>query len=123
MDLKGRADMEPQRRLGRTLNDRLLAAFTCVVLSAVSSCTPSLQDAQPKGESFESAIVLPSATNEMTGVQAEDEYIATNYPGWKIERQMLVQHDGRKHDVIVITGPNGETKEIYFDIANWFGKY
>jgi hypothetical protein len=36
--------------------------------------------------------------------------------------QALLNHDGRMYDRIDIVGPKGESKSLYFDITDWFGK-
>ena len=74
------------------------------------------------GLTIETAIVLEDATSELNGVSAEHAYTSKHYPGWRWKTQSLVEHEGRPHDVIELVGPNGETKTIYFDITNWFGK-
>ena len=74
------------------------------------------------GSSFDTAIVLEGATNELAGVQAESAYIAKRYPGWRQSMQALLNHNGRMYDRIDIVGPKGESKSLYFDITDWFGK-
>ena len=74
------------------------------------------------GLTIETAIVLENATSELNGVSAEHAYTRQHYPGWTWKTQSLVEHEARPHDVIELIGPNGETKTIYFDITNWFGR-
>ena len=74
------------------------------------------------GSSYDTAIVLEGATNEISGVEAENSYIAAHYPGWHQKMQALLNHDGRIYDRIDVVGPKGETKSLYFDITGWFGK-
>jgi hypothetical protein len=78
--------------------------------------------ASEQGNSFDTAIVLEGATNELAGVQAESAYIAKHYPGWHQSMQALLNHNGRMYDRIDIVGPKGESKSLYFDITDWFGK-
>jgi hypothetical protein len=78
--------------------------------------------ASEPGSGFDTAILLPGATNELAGVQAESAYIARHYPGWRQSLQALLNHNDRMYDRIDIIGPNGEVKSLYFDISDWFGK-
>lgn len=78
--------------------------------------------ASEKGLSFEDAIVLDGVANELDGIGAEHLYTNRHEPGWVWQRQALVHDGGRVYDVIDLTGPEGETKSIYFDITDWFGK-
>lgn len=78
--------------------------------------------ASEPGSSFDTAIVLEGATNELAGVQAENAYVAKHYAGWRQRMQALLNHDGRMYDRIDIVGPRGESKSLYFDITDWFGK-
>jgi hypothetical protein len=66
--------------------------------------------------------VLEDATNTFNGIAAEHAYTRKHYPGWRWKTQSLAGHGGRHYDVIEMIGPNGETKTIYFDITDWFGK-
>jgi len=78
--------------------------------------------ASEKGLSFEDAIVLDGVSNEIDGVGAEHLYTDQHEAGWTWQRQALVHSDGRVYDVIDLSGPGGETKSVYFDITDWFGK-
>jgi hypothetical protein len=88
----------------------------------VAAAPASATIAGEPGSSFDAAIVLEGATNELSGVQAESIYIAKHYPGWPQNMQALLNHDGRMYDRIDIVGPKGESKSLYFDITDWFGK-
>jgi hypothetical protein len=74
------------------------------------------------GTSVDTAIVLPGVKNELSGVQAESAYIAKHYPGWRQSMQALMNQNDRVYDRIDIIGPKGESKSLYFDITDWFGK-
>jgi hypothetical protein len=78
--------------------------------------------ASEKGLSFDDAIVFDGVSNEIDGVGAEHLYTDQHEPAWTWQRQALVHNGGRVYDVIDLTGPGGETKSIYFDITDWFGK-
>ena len=74
------------------------------------------------GLSLEDAIILDGVSGEIDGVGAEHLYTDQHQPGWTWRRQALVHNGGRVYDVIDLSGPAGETKSIYFDITDWFGK-
>jgi hypothetical protein len=92
-------------------------------LSPQMAAAPAAETAASEpGSSFDAAIVLEGATNELAGVRAESAYIAKRYPGWHQTMQALLNHNGRMYDRIDIVGPKGESKSLYFDITDWFGK-
>jgi hypothetical protein len=64
---------------------------------------------------------MPAYKSTLEGIQAEHAYISRFYPGWEQGMAALIDENGRKYDVITIIGPKGETKQLYFDITNWFG--
>ncbi len=75
------------------------------------------------GSSIEKAVIIKNAKNTMEGVRAESDWIAKVHPGWKKGNQALISHNGRHYDRIQYTTPSGETKTIYFDITEFFGKF
>jgi hypothetical protein len=100
----------------------LSAGATHALVEQVATAPTTESAAAEPGSSYDTAIVLEEAKNEMSGIEAEHSYIATHYPGWRQAVQSLLNHDGRIYDRIEIVGPKGETKSLYFDITNWFGK-
>ena len=71
---------------------------------------------------MESAIVLDGVTNEMDGVRAEHAEVARRFPGWQWDAQSLTPPtNGRIFDVISLS-KGAESKTVYFDITDWFGK-
>ncbi len=73
------------------------------------------------GSSFEKAVIIKGAT-EQTGVRAEYQWLAKNYPGYMRRRQSLKQNDGKVYDVLAITTEGGKELDVYFDITEFFGK-
>jgi len=99
------------------------AASDAPGLAAQVAAAPTSQStATDPGSSYDTAIVLEEAKDEMSGIGAEHSYIAAHFPGWRLKEQLLLNHDDRIYDRIDIIGPTGETKALYFDIADWFGK-
>ena len=96
------------------------SAIGLAAMLLASGASPA--DASEKGLSFEDAVVLDGVSNELDGVGAEHVYTDQYEPGWTWQRQALVHNGGRVYGVIDLTGPGGETKSIYFDITDWFGK-
>ncbi len=80
-----------------------------------------------KGDSFETAIVILDAANEMDGIKAEYDYLAKKFGNrgkdWKLEKQVNFQQNGKDYDVMHIVLSDKAKKEIYFDITGFFGKF
>jgi hypothetical protein len=74
------------------------------------------------GSSFKKAIIILDTT-EMAGINSEYKWIALHYPGYSSTGQALSMDDKRPYDIIYIATKEGEKKEIYFDISNYFGKW
>ncbi|MDD5359610.1 MAG: hypothetical protein PHI79_01360 [Sulfurovaceae bacterium] len=74
------------------------------------------------GSHFENAIVI-EAKNEMEGVRAEYVWLAKHYPGYKTNKQSLLQNNGKYYDLLNITTADGKQKDFYFDINSFFGKF
>jgi len=98
-----------------------LAACTANNTQSSNAETSTAAKSAGEGSSFEQAVVLADAKNEFEGVRAEHKWMQTHYPGWSWNTQYLQDHAGRVYDVIDISR-GGETRQIYFDITNWFGK-
>ena len=75
------------------------------------------------GSSREKAVVIKGAPNNAAGVRAESDWIRKNHPGWRKRKQSLMSDGTRYYDRIEYTTPQGETKTIYFDITDFFGKW
>ena len=73
------------------------------------------------GESFNTAVIIKEKS-ESKGVSAEYKWIYNHYPSAKVISQSLTFHDKKPYDIITIKY-KGKTKDVYFDISNFFGKY
>jgi len=99
----------------------IILTFSCSPSKNVSSA--SAQDgivaetpAQGRdGMTFENAVIVKS-------VKEEYAWIATNYPGSKLQSQALVRENGKPYDVLTFVTKDGETKTAHFDISKFFGK-
>ena len=123
----------PMRHTARAIANHMAAAIAVLAIgltagamhasaTQVATAPTAGSTAAEPGSSYGTAIVLEGAKNEMSGIEAEHSYIVTHYPGWRQREQALLDHDGRIYDRIEIAGPKGETKSLYFDITDWFGK-
>jgi hypothetical protein len=103
----------------------MTGAFRIVVLALmifVASCAAQAPQGTRDGSSIENAIILDGVTNEMDGVSAEHADIAKRFPGWHWDAQgLLPPTNGRHYDVVTLS-KGAESKTVYFDITDWFGK-
>lgn len=99
-----------------------LCLTAALLLLADCAGSPQRGDvANGVGSTFETAIILDDASTEGEGVRAEHAWVKKNMPGWRWGTQSLVNRDGRVYDVIELH-KDGATKDLYFDISDWFGK-
>ena len=82
------------------------------------SCSTSskIASGDRDGLSYEKAIIAKS-------ISFEYEWIKENFPGSQTQRQMLSVHKRKHYDIVTIKKPDEETKDIYFDISSFFGKF
>lgn len=71
---------------------------------------PSLQ-----GSSFEQAIPVKSVAEEY-------EWIRIHYPDHALVMQTLVFEKKKPYDILMIETPDGSQREVYFNIARFYGK-
>ena len=78
------------------------------------------------GGSVETAVVV-GATDTLTGVKAEYEYVIGRHgrkdADWSVESQAVLEQGGRHYDVLNIKLKTGESTSYYFDITQFFGKF
>ena len=91
--------------------------------SATSTSRPAtkITFAGGDGSSIETAVVILGA-NEITGVDAEYQWLRDHFPGWVGEEQSLLNRNGKAYDVIKFSMPDNSKHTIYFDISDYFGK-
>jgi len=75
------------------------------------------------GSSMAKAVVIKGAQNSFTGVAAESRWIRQNHPDWRKMKQALLSEGGKHFDRIEYRTPGGETRTVYFDITDFFGKW
>jgi hypothetical protein len=104
----------------------VVSLFFCSAAFAI----PSLRDTSHRrdsiiirdGSSFDRAIIIADS-NESTGIAAEYKWLDDHYPGCKTGSQSLNYHNKKPYDILYIKTKDRESKEVYFDISNYFGKW
>ena len=90
-----------------------------------SSETAAIQETSPAprdGSSFDNAIIITEKTSA-TGIRAEYVWVREHYPNSKVISQSLQHNKKKSYDVLTIQASNGDQKDIYFDITNFYGKW
>ena len=103
----------------------LLIIFSGLIMFSFFGCgeaTSKVKTSETKSVTCGKLIKI-YAKSEMQGIMAEYKWLDKNYPGYQKISQALVNCDGIPTDIIRIKTSNGETKDIYFDISSFFGKY
>ena len=80
------------------------------------------QQQRADGSSQERAVVIHE-NDTPRGIAAENHWIAQNMPGYRKIGQALIQGQNGIYDRISVVGPNGERKEVFFEISEFFGRY
>jgi hypothetical protein len=80
------------------------------------SSTKSISTSSMDGSSKEKAIIVKSISEEYA-------WIKTNYPGSRVTSQALLGSGKNHYDLLKFVTSSGETKEAYFDINSFFGKF
>ncbi|MBH5328577.1 hypothetical protein H9Q10_02685 [Eikenella sp. S3360] len=84
--------------------------------------TPAAQQQRADGSSQERAVVIHE-NDTPRGIAAENRWIAQHMPGYRKVGQALIQGQHGIYDRISVVGPNGERKEVFFEISEFFGRY
>ena len=74
------------------------------------------------GSSIEQAVVIRGVRNTEAGLAAETAWMRQRYPGANKTMQELADVGRKNYDVIGFTTAEGQTKSVYFDITDFFGK-
>ena len=95
---------------------------SCATPTTPTAPTTSAPLSSGAGASYQTAIVVP-ATNEVSGVAYEYDYIRAHYPKSKFISQALSQHGGKPYDIMTFAAADGTKRTLYFDISRYFGRY
>ena len=74
------------------------------------------------GSSNEQAVIIRGARDTEAGIAAENAWIQQRYPGARKTMAALESIGRKQYDVIEFTTADGQTRSIYFDITDFFGK-
>lgn len=96
--------------------------FTLLVLVLVGCQTMPLSYSGGDGSSRAQAVIILGARDTEAGIGAENAWIRQRYPGARKTKQTLETVGRRHYDVIRFTLSDGQTKSIYCDITDFFGK-
>jgi hypothetical protein len=75
------------------------------------------------GEGCTQAVVIENAKNTEEGVAAEKNWIKTCYPSAQIKTKAVSHKDGKVYEVVELTTANNLTKQLCFDITQFFGSW
>jgi predicted Zn-dependent protease len=84
--------------------------------------SPAAANSGNDGSNYEKAIFIDKK-NETDGVAEEYKWLRKNYPGYTMISQSLQHKDKKSYDILHIKTKEGEEKNIYFDITQFFGKF
>jgi len=74
------------------------------------------------GSACEHAVVILGARSSFEGIRAEYDWLNKHYPGAEVLGQALARCGEHWADILSIRTAQGETREVYFDIDDFFGK-
>ena len=78
------------------------------------------------GLTKEEAIIILGAKDETEGVDAEYNWLEEKFGkqniSWELNDQELIDEGVIQYDVLSIKFPGGDTREIWFDITDFYGK-
>jgi len=101
----------------------MLAVVLSTSLAACQSASPPRANiAHGDGSSPEHAVDLSAAHSEGQGIRAERDWLNRHYPGAQVKSQSLLSGPPVM-DLIRISLPSGEERDVYFDISSYFGKW
>jgi hypothetical protein len=75
-----------------------------------------------EGSSLQTAVEFETS-NYFEGISLEHQWLEARYPGYQKQGQTLMSHGGKRYDLITIITADGEEKEVYFDIASFYGNW
>ena len=100
---------------------RILVTFACLVLMPIAAAQAGVQFTGGNGLSEDTAIKIVGAANEMEGIDAENAWMRQHTTGCSKASQALINGKKSLYDLIELKCGT-ETRTIYFDINDFFGK-
>jgi len=72
------------------------------------------------------AIIIVGAKDELEGIDGEYIWLEEKYGeqdfGWELIDQQSIDEGDKKYDILKIKFLNGEEREVWFDITDFYGK-
>jgi hypothetical protein len=72
------------------------------------------------------AIIIVGAKDELEGIDGEYIWLEEKYGeqdfGWELIDQQSIDEGDKKYDILKIKFLNGEEREFWFDITDFYGK-
>jgi len=106
----------------------LMAAFAISLLAGCQS-TPSGSTGNPgrtnfkygrgDGQTMASAVEIRTRS-EMDGGVMIRNWIKSNYPGYTIQEQQLIESRDKAYNMITLINPDNSSRRVYFDISAFY---
>ncbi len=93
-----------------------LVSCQATKITKTTSNSTEVTSSDQNGSTKEQAVVVKS-------IDAEYQWIKKNYPGARVISQALIHSGKKSYDLLTFTTSTGETKQAYFDITSFFGKF
>lgn len=74
------------------------------------------------GSSKEKAIIIHGVYTEWEGVDAEYDFLESKYGNYELVSQEFVGEVNNKYDVLTIKLSDGSSKEVWFDVSDFYGR-
>ena len=100
----------------------LVLATSCATSTPPAPASPQTEHVERLGTGCDDAVVI-DAKNENDGVHAEYAWLARACPGCHRAGQDLITCNGKATDILHVVTAKGETRDFYFDISSFIGKY
>lgn len=116
----------------------MIRAAVCALAAFILACQASADaSAQPSpapqtqagitytggdGSSVAQAVVIRGAANSLSGIRAEYAWLAQRYAGYKRKTQSLLNVSEQMYDQLELETADGQSRIVFFDITELFGK-
>lgn len=74
------------------------------------------------GSAKEKAVIILGAKIEFERVYAEYDYLDKKFGGYEFLDQTFIGEDQKQYDILKIQLLDGSSKEVWFDISEFYGK-
>ena len=95
--------------------------LTLLLIASVGcQTTPRFAYSDSSGSSLQEAVVIQGAEADEALDKAERAWIASRYPGSRVERRSIRGIQFRHYSVIDLTTTGGDSRSVFFDITDYF---